>query len=335
MRSVVEAYERDGFIADQDVRLIHSYVDGGVVKRQWVLVQAIFAFLLCLARNRVELVHCHAAMRGSFWRKSLFAAIARRFGIPVVLHLHGSEMKTFYNSQKPFVQRLIRGRLERATRVVVLSKSWEDFVSAIAPRARITVVPNYVTVPAEIQPQPGSEKSILFLGLVGQRKGAFDLIEAFRDVAAAEPAARLTIGGNGETEKAGDLVRDFQLDGVIRLAGWVDGAAKQRLVRESAVYVLPSHNEGLPMSVLEAMAAGQAVVTTRVGGIPELITSEEHGLLFDAGDRSALSQALRRLLSDGELRDRLAAAGRRRVETAYSDKVVLPMLAQLYAECAR
>lgn len=333
MRSVVEAYERDGFIAAQDVHLIHSYVDGGFLKRQTVLFGALCSFIACLLRHKVELVHCHAAMRGSFWRKSIFAAIARRFGIPVVLHLHGSEMKSFYGSQPPLLQKIIKGRLERATRVVVLSQSWKDFVAVIAPAARIEVIPNYVILPPQAARPAGSEKRVLSLGLVGPRKGTFDLIEAFRTVLEDRPDARLSIGGNGEVDKAASLVKSLNLDAAVHLAGWVDGAAKRRLVDESGIYVLPSYNEGLPMSVLEAMAAAQAVVTTRVGGLPELITSEKDGLLFEAGDKSALADALVRLLGDDALRIRLAQAGRERVRTAYSDKVVLPMLDALYAAC--
>ncbi len=118
------------------------------------------------------------------------------------------------------------------------------------------------------------------------------------------------------------------------LAGWVDGAAKERLTAEAGLYVLPSHNEGLPMSVLEAMAAGLAVVTTRVGGIPELVTDGVDGLLVEPGAPAALADTLSRLIAEPALRLRLMAAGRRRIEQAYSDAVVLPRLRAIYRDCA-
>lgn len=335
MRSVVEAYQRDGFLERENVRLIASYCDGSFLKRQTVLLRALVAFVACLLRHRVELVHCHAAMRGSFWRKGLFASIARLFGIPVILHLHGSEMKPFYVSQRPFVQRLIRSRLEQASLVVVLSQSWKDFVQSIAPGARVTIVPNYVTVPEPIERSSRVGREILFLGLVGQRKGVYDLIESFLPLRDAHPEARLVIGGNGETEKAAALIRDRGLDAEVVLAGWIDGPAKTELLHRCGIYVLPSHNEGLPMSVLEAMAVGLPVVTTRAGGIPELVTDGVDGILIDAGDRTALTRALTRLVEDESLRERLGEAGRRRVEQTYSDRVVLPLLHQIYAEIGR
>jgi glycosyltransferase involved in cell wall biosynthesis len=334
MRSVVEAYQRDGFLDKEDVRLIASYVDGNVLKRQLVLFRALAVYVWCLLTKRVELVHAHAAMRGSFWRKGLFTSLARLFSVPVILHLHGSEMKPFYESQPPILQRLIRRHLEKATRVIVLSESWREFVSRIAPAAHIIVVPNYVIVPPAADPQQRHPQDILFLGLIGPRKGTFDLIPAFAEVSSKYPQARLTIGGNGEIEQARSLIGTLDLDGRAALAGWVGPEAKKKLLRSSGIYVLPSYNEGLPMSVLEAMAAGLAVITTRVGGIPELITDGTDGLLIEPGDTEGLKRSISALLDDNELRDRLAIAGRLRVEEKYSDHAILPLLRRIYEECS-
>jgi hypothetical protein len=137
MRSVVEAYRANGFLARQNVRLIATYGEGGFWARQQLVVKALFAYLPLLATSKVELVHIHVAMRGSFWRKTIFAAIARRFGVPVVLHLHGSEMKDFYAAQAAPVQRLIVGQLEAASLVLVLSESSSRrTLSTFPPRRR-------------------------------------------------------------------------------------------------------------------------------------------------------------------------------------------------------
>lgn len=335
MRSVVEAYRDDGFLEAEKVHLIHAYAEGSFFSRQILVLRALGAYLWTLLTQRVELVHIHAAMRGSFWRKGLFSSLSRLFKVPVVLHLHGSEMKPFYAAQRPAVQALIRRHLEKADRVIVLSESWRVFVSGIAPKAKIAVVPNYVTVPEPVDDAARNAGEILFLGLIGPRKGTFDLIEAFADVAPKHPGAQLIIGGNGQVDEAGAFIRERGVEGRAVLAGWVDGPKKAELLKTGSIYVLPSYNEGLPMSVLEAMAAGLAVVTTRVGGIPELVTDGVDGILIEPGDRAALSRALAGLLENDELRRRMAAAGRARVEARYSDRVVLPMLHQLYADVAR
>lgn len=334
MRSVVEAYQRDGFLNKEDVTLVTSYVDGGFLHRQLILLKGLFQFLVLLVTKRIELVHVHSAMRGSFWRKSIFARLARLFGVPVLLHLHGSEMKPFYERQSPSLKREIQRQLEKATRVVVLSESWREFIAQIAPAARITVVPNYVTMPALPPATARDPHKVLFLGLIGQRKGTFDLIPAFAAVS-GHPDVKLVIGGNGQIEEARAAVADCHAQSRIELAGWVSGDAKEAHLMRSGIYVLPSYNEGLPMSVLEAMAAGLAVITTRVGGIPELITHGVDGLLVEAGDRQALTSAVQMLLDDEPLRQRIAEAGRLRVEQHYSDRAVLPLLHRLYADCAR
>ena len=335
MRSVVEAYRTDGFLAAENVRLFAAYADGGLVWRQLVLARALAGFAAMLATGRVDLVHIHAAMRGSFWRKGLFASMAQARGVPVLLHLHGSEMKQFYAGQKPRVQRMIRERLERATRVLVLSESWRSFIAQIAPAAQVEVVPNYVRLPAEVPVSARNGREALFLGLVGDRKGVFDLIPAFADVARTRPDARLVIGGNGAVERARAAAEAAGIAGAVSLPGWIGGAQKEALLGRAGIYVLPSHNEGLPMSVLEAMARGLPVITTRVGGIPELVTDGVDGLLIDAGDQTALADALRRLFDDPALRERIGAAARARIAAEYSDTAVLPMLRRIYAECRR
>lgn len=335
MRSVVEAYDRDGFLEQEHVERVASYVDGSFAQKQWVLLKGLARFIHLLATRRVGLVHCHSAMRGSFWRKGLFASIARLFRVPVILHLHGSEFKPFYQSQPGFLKGRIRHNLERADKLLVLSESWQQFVGSIAPAAHIEVVPNYVPLPPLPDLSARAGNQVLFLGLVGDRKGVFDLIPAFAEVRKRHPDARLIIGGNGEIDRAAALIAELGMEDAITLAGWIDGDAKADLLSKSDIYVLPSHNEGLPMSVLEAMAMHQPVVTTRVGGIPELITDGADGLLIEAGNCAALTEALSTLLGDAARRKELGRAARARIEARYSDRVILPQLHAIYRACTR
>jgi glycosyltransferase involved in cell wall biosynthesis len=335
MRSVVVNYRDDGFIDQQGITLIHSYADKGFVGRQLLLIRALISYLFRLLTQKVELVHCHAAMRGSFWRKALFAGLARRFGVPVLLHLHGSEMKGFYESQSPRVRRLIARQLELANAVLVLSDSWKKFILEIAPRSKTIVVPNYVRVPDSLERPARQDVTVLFLGLLGQRKGIYDLLEAFARARRQNPMLKLVVGGNGEIAEAKRLAHKLGVEESVTFLGWIDEAKRREMLTHSDIFVLPSYNEGLPMSVLEAMAYGLPVIATPVGGISELITDGLDGRLVAPGDVAALERELLDLARAPELRHALGEAGHRRVTEHYADTVVLPLLHSIYDETRR
>jgi glycosyltransferase involved in cell wall biosynthesis len=335
MRSVVDGYVADGFVARHGFRLIAVYGEGGFWARQARLARALFAYVTSLATSPVELVHIHAATRGSFWRKAVFAAIARRFGVPVVLHLHGSEMKAFYAAQPALVKRLIVGQLEAAAQVLVLSESWRRFVAEIAPRAKTAVVPNAVDI-ADIAPvRARSARQILFLGRVGERKGVFDLLRALTAARAANSALELTIGGDGAVGRAKREAQRLGVADHVDLRGWVGPPEREALFSRADIFVLPSRNEGLPMSVLEAMARGLPVIATPVGGLPELIEDGVNGLLVPPSDPQALTRAILRLADDRERREALGRAARETLLARHSAAVALPALEEVYAAVSK
>jgi glycosyltransferase involved in cell wall biosynthesis len=333
MRSVVEAYERDGLFKSWRFQSLWTHKDGSAIARVAIALKAYLILLWLLATGSVSFMHVHVAMRGSFWRKSLFAATARRFDVPSIFHLHGSEMKTFYDSLSTSRRLNVKRSLERAAAVVVLSESWREFVAEIAPQSRIHVINNYVTLPHETSSASDSKEfKVLFLGVLGHRKGIYDLLECWPAVVEKVPGARLLVGGNGEIDAAKDRAASLGVVGSVDFLGWIDGEQKVELLKSADAFVLPSYNEGLPMSVLEAMSWAKPVVTTRVGGIPELITDAKDGLLINAGDQDSLARTLISLGLDSTLRQRLGNAGRARVESNFSDVAILPRLEAVYTE---
>jgi glycosyltransferase involved in cell wall biosynthesis len=333
MRSVVEGYLADGLFSRWNVVLLNSHVEGGLALRLVTATKEFFRLIGLLLRRRVSLVHCHAAMKGSFWRKSLFALISRVAGVPVVFHLHGGVMKTFVAKQPVLLQRLIGWILEKQSVVVVLSESWLLYVKSIAPRANIEILPNYVVLPEALSKTADgndADVEVLFLGVVGAAKGVYDLLPAFKVAIAQVPALRLVIGGNGEVDRARALAVELKIEDRVLFAGWVSGEEKVRLLRRAQIYVLPSYYEGLPVSLLEAMSWQVPVISTRVGGIPELVREGVDGLLIDAGDRDALSSAIIKLAQNANLRLQMGMAAREQVERNFSKQVVLPKIEELY-----
>lgn len=334
MRAVVEGYQRDGVFDRWNVVLIWTHDDGPAFTRMRMALSALVRFFALLRSGKVTAVHSHVAMRGSFWRKSVFHAMARRFGVPVLFHLHGSEFKSFYQTQPGWARRFVAREFERANAVIVLSADWQDFVRGVAPAARTVVLPNYVPLPdlAAVNRHGRQSVQLLFLGLVGKRKGVYDLLRAFAQACASQPGLRLVVGGNGEVQQASELAAELGLGERVQFAGWVKGEQKDALLAQSDVFVLPSYNEGLPVSVLEAMSWALPVVTTPVGGIPELIEDAVCGRLVLPGDTTALALTLAELAADPGQRQRLGKAGRERVAAAYSRDTILANLGGLYAK---
>ena len=166
-------------------------------------------------------------------------------------------------------------------------------------RANVVVIPNSVPVPALAQqePEPGR---ILFLGQVEPRKGIYELLEALALLRERFPHVQLAIGGQGELEKVKRRALEVGVASHITELGWVTAQRKQEELARASIFCLPSHAEGLPMALLEAMAAGKAVVSTGVGGIPDALRDGDNGLMVETRAPDAFYGRLPQLsLEDG------------------------------------
>jgi glycosyltransferase involved in cell wall biosynthesis len=273
------------------------------------------------ADRRRTIAHIHTCSGLSFFLDTAYLLLARLRQVPVVLHVHGAGFDAFLAGLGPIPGALARWAARRAARVVVLSEEWRCRLAPRLPGACLAVIENGIAaLPTVAGTAAGADGTIrvLFLGNLGRRKGVSELLQA---LATLPQSVYLTLAGGdedpGATAAAGAQASDLGIDTRVRLAGTVTGPDKTALLRGSDLFALPSHAEGLPMALLEAMAAGLPVVTTPVGGIPSLIRNGENGLLVPAGSPDALAEALGRLAGDPELRRRLGDAGRRLVESDY------------------
>lgn len=333
--SVVHVLSEAGLLRRCGIEYLATHCDGGPRAKSVSMAKGWLRFISLLLRGRVALLHAHTASRASFWRKTLFMVPSLLLKVPVVLHLHGAEFQVFYGQEcTPAARRCVRWVFERASRVVVLSASWKDWAEAAFPVARVQVIPNPVVIPARsaIDAPMRQDASVLFLGRLGQRKGVFDLLQAVAALQPRHPGLRLRLGGDGELEAVGQQATALGIGQQIELLGWVRGEAKSRLLEESCVFVLPSYNEGLPMSVLEAMAHGLPVVSTPVGGIPEAVSDGEEGFLVPPGDVAALTDRLARLLEDKPLRTRMGRAARERATAEFGALGCVTRWVTLYRE---
>ena len=316
-------------------RMAHvaTHRDGGTGTKILTFLWALPRFTAELVVRRPDVVHLHMSSYGSFVRKAALFWVARALRVSTVVHVHGSEFDTFHDRLPRPLRRVVRATLEEASVVIALGERWRGRLLAIAPHASVETVPNAVRVPAARDDYRAADPHVVFLGEIGERKGAFVLLEAWAKLA-AEPevirGARLTVAGDRGVERARAAVAAHGVADSVTVRTWLSPPEVQELLADADVFVLPSRSEGQPMAVLEAMANGLAVVASDVGGIPEMIDDGRSGLLVQPDDVGALGAALRAVLADAEHRRALGAAARARALAEFDIEVVWRRFDALY-----
>ncbi|UZR27396.1 glycosyltransferase family 4 protein [Methylococcus mesophilus] len=330
--AVVDACLEPAFVSRWKIELLCSY-EGPTLPTQLRVMAVAGIQLLCrLLARRLAVVHAHSASRGSFWRKSMLCALADLFGVPYVFHVHSGEFGVFYSSEcRPAAKWWVRRTLRRAACVIALTEAWSKVLLAIEPQASVRVIGNPVRVPDALPAERGSGRpQVLFLGRLREKKGVFDLVRAIPLVLKRVPDAVFTLAGDGEMEAVRRLALELGVSDAVRLPGWIGEAEKDAELSAARVLALPSYFEGLPVCILEAMAAGVPVVATPVGGIPELLGEGECGLLVPPGDVQALAESLVLALEDTGLRRRLRESAFHRAVNYHAIQGVLRQLDAVY-----
>jgi len=262
------------------------------------------------------IAHIHTCSGVSFARSAADLIVARHAGCKTVLHIHGAKFDRFFGSLGPGRRSAVAGVMRLSDCVIALSAAWQEKLQAMAPGARIVVVENATAIPHGV----GSLRSdgpcrFLFLGRMDTWKGIDDLLDAAAILRHRHAPFQLTLAGPsgtaGDAHTIGDKIAARKLQSVVHYSGPVFGADKDRLLRDADVYVQPSHNEGMPISLLEALAHGLAVVATRVGAVPEVIEHGREGLLVDATRVTPLASAMDTLIRDSALRRTMSGAAKR------------------------
>ena len=286
-------------------------------------------------------VHVHTCSGFSFYRSCLDMLIAQGCGAAVVLHVHGAYFHEFYAGAGPVGRAAIRWGLQRADAVIALSAAWRDRLLAMGPRARVVVVENAVAVPAAVERGEGGSGGACHFVLLARMdtwKGVDDLLAATAK-ARSRADVRVTLAGPaGSAGDADALAAKAAAAGVadcVRYVGSVEGAAKQALLQSADVYIQPSHHEGLPIALLEALAAGLPVVATRVGAVPEVVTPGCEGLLVPARSPEELADAMVHVAASPSERRAMGRAAHGLARRRFSLARFEADLLQLYATLER
>lgn len=281
----------------------------------------------------VDLVHIHMSHGASLVRKFPIFLWARLRGIPTVVHIHTGRLRKLY--EEGVLRWGLRILLGQCTAVVVLSGEWHRYLKEKAIGTPIHIVRNGMFPPKSdlsfVKDNP-RRVDVVVMGRLGERKGSYILVPAFASLASDFPEAHLTMAGDGDVEPIRALAKSLGMAERITIPGWLEEDAGERIFRTCDIYVLPAYFEGMPVSILEAMAYGKPIVSTPVGGIPELVEDGRNGYLVPPGDSAALAARLRTLLADPSLRQRMGGESLLMLGERFNIHRIVEQLVVLYQE---
>ena len=278
-----------------------------------VLIQAMYKLIAGKLSGDLAGVHVNMAERLSLFRKGAIIALCKALNIPVVLHLHAAQLHHFYRRLPNPLQALTRWFFSLATTCVVLGESSQRFVIDelhVAPE-KVAIVINGVPAPELPKKHRTDAKfNLLFLGNLSERKGVSDLLRALSNPGFDPQQLAVTIAGGGDIEHYQQLAQQLRVADLVSFAGWVDQAQAAELLSKADALILPSYDEGLPLVILEAMAAGVAVICTPVGEIPSVLTDQLNAYFVKPGDSVSIAATIQRLINEPVFRLKLQQNGR-------------------------
>jgi glycosyltransferase involved in cell wall biosynthesis len=312
----------------------------------WTMSHVI-SFPIVLLRKRPDIVHINTASYWSFWENAFYLLVSRALFRKTVFHVHGGRFKEFYKNSNCFSKFLIRKTLSLTDKVIVLSPSWGKFLESLLPKNRIAVVENFVDLSQfhkyirkyDIAKHP---ITVLFVGGPGAKeKGLYDIINSIPLVLEQYRNILFVFVACSSINELRTFSEKEEMASHTRLLGYLHGDEKLKIFFESDIFILPSYGEGLPITILEAMAAGLPVIATSVGAIPEVIEDGKNGFLTEVGDYVGLAKKILKLARDMKLRQEMGKNNLKKIERQYNKDLVVSKLSAEYEKllgnhrCAR
>ncbi len=334
--AVTNGYYNSVLEKDYNMIYVESYKDGSKLTKLFKAISGYFHFAKVLIIDKPDLIHIHSSFGPSFYRKLPFIYMTSWAKKPIINHIHGADFDEFYVNASEKKRKQITIAYNKCIVLIALSAEWKDRLAQIVPEEKITIIENYSTLhenALQERLKRSSNNTVLFLGEIGKRKGCYDIPAVAAEVVKLVPDVKFILGGAGSTEDEAVVKKLFKEKGVadhVVFPGWVRGNKKDRVLREADVFFLPSYNEGMPMSVLDAMGYGLPIVSTNVGGIPKIVHDSENGFCCEAGDVNAMANGIVRMLSTRKMLESMSKESFRIAKDGYSLESHLKSIEELY-----
>ena len=253
----------------------------------------VFFFKIMLKKNLI--IHIHTSSFFGWWRSILFAILSKILRKKTILHVHNAIDRFYLNESGEVGRFLIKLSLKIPDNIVSLSHGIKDLLSQITDKPVIPIYNGIDTLQFKSDKTYIKPYKLLFAGFVGPHKGVPDLLRAIKETKLDSDEIQLSVMGVGDLKEMKELVDSLGINNIVSFTGRVSEEEKTRLFNSHHIFILPSHGEGQPISILEGMASQMAIISTKVGSIPEIIR-HENGILVDPGDTKELSNAILQLI---------------------------------------
>ncbi|MDD4927453.1 MAG: glycosyltransferase family 4 protein [Methylotenera sp.] len=314
----------------QDFSLFHFQVGSegrgeGKLQRLLRFILSPLQLAVMLLRYRIDVVHINTSMNtNAFWRDLTYLLVARLLRRRVVNQIHsGSSPAALFSS--PFLKWLLRRFLLAADVVTVLSSETLAFHKAFDERIHVELVPNAIDTSGllsvdRISREISAPVRLVYVGRIVRSKGLIDSLHALKMLKDQGAAFSLAVAGTGPDEaEVRQLAASLELSEMVTFLGPVFGEAKKSLWLSSDIQLFPTyHNEGLPYSILESLAAGCVPITCKVAAIPDVMQDGVHGIFVQPKAPAAVALALQRLAGDNAYWKQMSDAGHARIAEDYT-----------------
>lgn len=308
---------------------IHNYINA---------LQNIFRFLTASLHTRPHVVHIMTAQMPSMLKNGLIVLLARLLGSKVIIHPHCS-VQAMFSGDVGWRNRFTDFIFQRCHGILVLSEEWLALQDRFG-KSPLCHIPNgidlspYLAIPRPGQSRRSKPVNVLYLGHLGAEKGIFDLLEAVRLLNDLSGMFKITLVGEPFNRQEGieivSLIEKYHLQEFVSVFPPEYGEEKINRLSQADIYILPSHYEGMPISIIESMAAGLPTIATTVGGITDMLVHNKTGLLVPPGNPDALATAIRTLIHSSSSRLQMGYYARELSRSKYDIEQIVPQLLEFY-----
>ncbi|NME72221.1 glycosyltransferase family 4 protein [Flammeovirga aprica] len=300
--SVVNLHSNTKLWYNYNCKWIETHIDRNIFLKIFFFFRALILFIFHI--KTTDIIHVHLSGKISVYRKLIFIKLGNFLQKKIIIHFHAFSENSKIDKKSV---KLYKKVFNYSDTILVLSESWKKNIinDLNICKKKVQVLYNPCIPNTEIR-EIAKENIILYAGTLNKRKNYSTLIKAFAMINKKYPNWKLVFAGNGELNSANELAHKLDVAKQTLFLGWINGHVKNEYFSKSRIFCLPSFAEGFPMAVLDAFSYGLPVITTPVGGLPDVAIHNKNMLLFDPNDVNSLSEHIELLINNEDKRDLLS-----------------------------